>query len=635
MATRPSPSIEKLPTVRGRLSVHPRGFGFVNWLDESDGASYSAFLAPKDVSRFLDGDVLEADLHQEKDGRVSAVHPELVERSRTELYGEVVRRGRKLFLRPDPEVGNADLPLGRGTLEVVPGDLVVARFDGADLQALRKVEDTVEQGLERVILRHQLREDFDPAVQAVVKSVARRPHTAPGRRDLREVPTITIDGPSTRDIDDAISVLPADKDGALRLLVSISDVAAFVDEGTALDLEAQSRATSIYLAGRVLPMLPEKLSAGWLSLLPGQERQCLTVELRVDPEGRVLSTDIYESLIRSAARLTYEQVAQYLDRGEVSAVLEPVRDMLPWLRTVDARLAVARAQRGGVLLERDEARVTFDALTGRPSGLDTVPLTSAHALIERCMVVANTSVAQWLFDRGVPAPFRIHERPAAEKVTDLDSFAAHFGLSAGFGQELSPLALSAFERQIRGKDGEPALRSVMRRLLGRARYTACGGLHFGLAAPLYLHFTSPIRRYADLLVHRAVKQYLCGRRDFVLADERVEEACAAINTRAAVATKAENDRLRAVQAEIMAERLGQTHTGRLTRIRPFGLIVQLDGLGAEGTIPLEALPKGPYQTDPRETSLVGKKRSFTLGMALRVRIAAADPVAGRIELALE
>ncbi|MCU0662949.1 MAG: VacB/RNase II family 3'-5' exoribonuclease [Myxococcota bacterium] len=634
MAKKSPSTFTRKESITGRLRVHPRGFGFVSWTDEASGTPSSAFLAPKEVARFLDGDILEVSIAQDKDDRLNASEPKLVERMRKELFGEVARRGKKLVLRPDPEVGSAELPLNRGKLAVQEGDVVVARFEAETLTPMRKVEDSVEQGLTRVILRHGLREEVTGPVRAAVLKATKRKHNGTGRRDLRELPTVTIDGPSTRDIDDAICVLPADKDGALRLLVSISDVAAFVDEGSALDLEARQRATSVYLEGRVLPMLPEELSAAWLSLLPGEDRQCLTVELRLDPEGNVLSVDLYESLIRSAARLTYDDAAEYLDRGEVRPSLEPVRAMLPWLRAVDARLAVSREHRGGVLLERDEARVTFDARTGRPSGLGTVPLTTAHALIERCMVVANTAVARWLVERGVPAPFRIHEPPAPERVADLEIFAAQFDLAAGFGPALSPRALAAFDRQIRGKDGEAALRSVMRRLLGPARYTSAHGLHFGLAAPLYLHFTSPIRRYADLLVHRAVKQYLKGRRDFVPGDPQVEQDCSAINERASLASKAENDRLRAVQAEVLSEHTGREYRGRVTRIRPFGLIVQLDGFGAEGIVPLESLPHGPYKVEPRETRLIGNRRTYTLGMPLKVRVVATDQALGRVELAL-
>jgi ribonuclease R len=622
-----------LPTITGCVRIHPRGFGFLEWIGEH-GERLSAFLAPRELKGLLDGDVIRARIGEARDHRLSAVGPELLERTRTRLYGEVVSRGGRLWLHPDPEVANSDFPLVKDEVGTKPGDTIVAHLTGEGLRVERCVADPAERGLERVIARHELAATFHGAVEGAAREARRRPHALSGRRDLRDLPTVTIDGPSTRDIDDALGVLPAGEDGVLHLLVSISDVAECVTAGSPLDDEAARRGTSVYLAGRVLPMLPDDLSTDWLSLLPGQDRRCLTVELRIDPEGRILSTDVYESLMRSAARLTYGEVAAYLDRGQIPAALAPVAPMLPWLRAADARLAVARAQKGGLLLERDEARVTFDARTGMACGLEIVPTTTAHALVERCMVAANTAMAEWLADRGVPAPYRVHDHPLPDRARDLAEFATRFGLVAGFGPSLTPLALAAFDLQVRGKDGEPALRSVMRRLLGPARYTVQPGPHFGLAASKYLHFTSPIRRYADLLVHRAVKQYLHGRRDFVAADPAIEEACRRVNELAVRAGRAENDRLRAAQAEVMAARVGERHGGRVTRVRPFGLVVQLDDIAVEGTLPLDALPEGPYQADERETVLAGPGGTFTLGMRLEVRVAGADPLVGRIELAL-
>lgn len=621
-------------TVRGRISVHPRGFGFLNETSPRGGERRSIFISPPDLGPFFDGDVVDGVLGEDRSGRLSATSLELLERTRTEVFGEVTRRGNRFYLHPDPEVGSSDRLLKKGPFALREGDTVVARIEGDTLTAARKITKASEIGLERVIARHGLQAGFsDDVIQAAGRAASQR-HTLGGRRDLRDLPTVTIDAPSTRDIDDAVSVIPASSDGALRLLISIADVSAFVEEGSLLDRAAAERGTSVYLSDRVLPMLPELLSTDRLSLLPGEERATLTVELRVDPEGRVLSTDIYESLIRSWARLTYDEMAAYLDRGELGPSLEPIRESLPWMRTANARLAVARATRGGVVLERSEARVTFDKETDAATGLEVVRSTSAHVMIERCMVAANEAVANWLKDRGVPVPFRVHDRPDPDRVADLAGFARQFDLAAGFDKGLSPLALAAFEHQIRGVPGEQALRSVMRRLLGPARYTVAASSHFGLAAPLYLHFTSPIRRYADLLVHRAVKRYLAGHREFEVENSAIEARAADINERAFRASRAEADRLRALHAELMANRIGEVHEARIVRIRPFGLVAQLEELGVEGTVPMDDIPGGPYSLEQRETVLSGRQRSFTLGAPITVEVTAADPAAGRIELAL-
>ena len=621
-------------TVTGRIDVHPRGFGFLVVHPSESDEVLSAFIPPPELNPYLADDVVSATLTASEDGRWSASGLSLLRRPRQEVYGEVVLRKAAPHLRVDREVANGDWPLEAAGVEVQHGDALVARIADGKAWLLRKLEPGEDRSLERIIVRHGLRRDFDPEARAEVERVLTVPHALGARRDLRQVPTVTVDAPSTRVIDDAISVLPAGEDGALRLFVSIADAAEFVTEGSALDRVARERATSVYLAGSMLPMLPEALSTNWLSLVPGEERLCLTVELRIDPEGRVTAADVYESLIRSWARLSYTEVADYLDKGEVSEPMATVREAMPWLRAAAARLAVARAGRGGIEMSRDEARFTFDEETGEVSGIEAVRPTTAHALIERFMVAANEALAGWLIDRGIPALFRVQDEPDPQRVADLAAFAHHSGFAAGFGRRLTPLALAAFDRQITGSTAEPALRSVLRRSLGPSRYTVVPAMHFGLAARAYVHFTSPIRRYADLAVHRALKQYLRGRRDFVHEDPTVEQLAMHLNARSRTSSRAEKDRHRVLEARVMASHVGRELTGRITRVKPFGLLVQLDGMLVEGYLPTDTLPGGPYQPDPRETSLVGAARTFTIGMPLQVRVASTDEQNGRIELAL-
>jgi ribonuclease R len=254
-------------------------------------------------------------------------------------------------------------------------------------------------------------------------------------------------------------------------------------------------------------------------------------------------------------------------------------------------------------------------------------------MIERFMVAANEAIATWLHSRGVPAPFRVHAPPEPERVRDLAEFAHHFGVESGFGRSLTPLALAGFDAQITGLPSEQAIRSVLRGVLGPARYTVEPSLHFGLAARLYLHFTSPIRRYADMAVHRLVKEYLAGARTFVTDDPETEALSAHINDRARVAAKAEAERQRMLEAEFMAAHVGEVHAARVVRIMPFGLLVQLDVSGAGGVVPFESLPDGPYRTDPRETQARSETRTFAIGMALKVKVVSADPALGRVEMA--
>lgn len=618
--------------VVGRVVVNPRGFGFL----EVDGAEpLRAFIAPPALNPFLSDDVVASTVARGDDGRWSAVDLTLYDRPRTELVGEVVSRRGSLFVRVDREVSNTDWPLDARGQNVEQGETVLCTIEGSGLALKRRTGSGEDPSLARVIARHRILTEWSDEALAQARALAKKPHALEGRRDLRALPTVTVDAPVTRDIDDAISVLPADRDGALRLFVSIADPSDFIAKDSALDREARARATSTYLAGRTLPMLPDELSSGHLSLHPEVDRRALTCEMRIDAEGNVSSVDVYESLIRSFARLDYDECAAYLDRGEVSAAVDKVRSSMPWFRAASARLGAFRARRGGVRIAQDEAKITVDPTTGQASAVEAHKANSAHVMIERFMVAANEAIARWLVERGVPTMLRVHEIPGEDAVADLSEIAENFGYAAGFGTRLSPLALAAFDAQIEGAPFEPAIRSVLLRSLGPARYQVDPAIHFGLAAPLYLHFTSPLRRYADFEVHRTIKSYLRGRRDWSLGDPSLEALARHVNERARGATRAENDRRKMILAQYMAERVGQRFSARITRLRSFGIIAQLDASFVEGTIPMDTLSGGPFSIDARETHMRGARRTFTVGQAVRVRVASADAALGRVEFSLD
>jgi ribonuclease R len=616
----------------GRITLHPRGFGFFN-VEGPDGAS-AAFVTPPDLNAFLDGDLVSAVVEPSEGGRTTATALALVERHRRELFGGVVTRQRKRWLRVDRAVANTDWPFEDGSADTLEeGAFVIASIHGQRVTPIRTVAPGADLGLERCIVRHGIRSTFSDEVLEAARAVAASPNVG-ARRDLRDVPTVTIDAASTTDIDDALSVIPAGPDGALRVLVSIADVDAFVPEGSPVDVEARLRGTSVYLGGRVVPMLPEVLSSDAASLREGRDRPALTAELRIDPEGRVTSVDLYASLLRSHARLTYDSVAELMATGRSNGVPEPVVATVRWLRTAAARLSSVRAARGGVELARDEAYVSFDPVTREPTHIEPRGDTDAHRVVERLMVAANEAVAGWLVARGMPAVFRVHDEPAPDRVEMLASFAHNFGIEAGFGRELSPRGLAAFEAQFRGTTVAPAIRTVLGKVLGPARYTVHPGPHFGLAAPLYLHFTSPIRRYADLLVHRIVKRYLAGDRALVAEDPMLEAVAQHVDASAQTAAKAEAERHRMVVARWFASKIGERARGNVVSVKPFGLVVQLEGTGATGTLAMDALPGGPYRVENGDYAAVSESRRFVLGAPLEVVIAGANEELGRVELAL-
>ena len=620
-----------MSTVRGRLSLHPRGFGFLNLDPSPDPAGpESLFVPPPELRGFLDGDLVEARLVPDAGRGPSARGLALLTRERHELFGEVIQERGRLALRPDPTVGSSEWSFAEGVKPPPVGAVVVARIEG---QALRDPEliPAGEAGLVRVLARWSIPRAFPAACLGPLPPL--RPPAA-HRRDLRELPTVTIDGPSTRDIDDALAVLPPQPDGALRVLVSISDVDARVAEGSPLDLEARRRGTSTYLPDRVVPMLPHALSEEALSLLPGQDRPALTVELRIAPDGRVLAVDPFESLIRSHARLTYDDAAAYLDEGKTEGVPEGVRGTLRWLRTAAGRLSAVRQARGGVSVAREEAYLELDAAGREPQALLVQPETCAHRLVERLMVAANEAVAVWLRERGLPGVYRVHDEPEPERVAELAEVAGHFGFETAFGPRLGPHDLRAFEAQFETSLRAPAMRSVLRRVLGPARYQVAPAGHFGLAAPLYLHFTSPIRRYADLAVHRVLKAHLGGRRDLVAEDPALAGLCEQLNQRGALASRAEAERTRQLVARWFAARLGAPYSANVIAVKPFGLVVQLAGLGVTGTVATDALSGGPFRVDGKAQALVGAGGvRWSVGDPMELELTGADEALGRIELA--
>jgi ribonuclease R len=606
----------------GRVVFHHRGFGFLD-LDEP-GEVTSAFVAPRDLAPYLAGDRVTAEIEASGGGRFQAKALELVQRERSEVFGRVVNQRGGLALEIDLMVANTPRPLeGRASV----GDWVVATVTGKKARVLRVV-DEADASVERVIVRHGLRTSYP---EAPPPGRFDRAH----RRDLTDIPTITIDASSSRDLDDALSALPPDPSGALRILISIADVDALVPSGSALDLEARARATSVYLAGRTLPMLPPALSEDALSLLPGRERPTLTVELRIDPEGGVTAVDLYESVIRSTARLDYHAVARWMDAGEPTIPSE-VEPTLRRLRAAEGRIAVSRAARGGVSVVAEEARVELDEHGREPTAWAARESTSAHRLIERLMVAANEAVAAWVDSRGLPALYRVHDPPTPARVKVFAQAAERLGFETGLDDRLTPKSLSALEHQFQHTTDAPTMYALLRRALGAAGYSVEPRLHFGLAAPRYLHFTSPIRRYPDLVVHRVVKGFLHGDRDRHAGEPALEELARSVDERMAAAARAEQERLHMLAARWFSQRIGEAHTGRVIAIKPFGLVLHLEGTGVSGIVQTDALPGAPLTPEPDGGALVGGTTEapvrYTLGERLEVEVSGVNELLGRIDL---
>ena len=451
-----------------------------------------------------------------------------------------------------------------------------------------------------------------------------------GYVDLRALPLVTIDGADARDFDDAVWAEPAEG-GGWHLMVAIADVAHYVPAGSPLDREAFNRGNSVYLPDRVVPMLPEALSNGLCSLVPQEERLCLAAHLWIDPQGRLTRHRFVRGVMRSRARLTYEQVQAARD-GAPDEHTEPLWDgvLQPLYGAFDA-LAAARAARGTLDLDLPE-RVVQLGPDGRVTGIGTRTRLDSHRLIEEFMIAANVAAAEALTTGRLACLFRVHDAPDRARLDAVRDFLAPLGYTLAKGQVIRPRAFTQILEQARGTAHAPIVNEMVLRAQAQAVYSPDNIGHFGLALPLYAHFTSPIRRYADLTVHRALIRVFDlgadGTRDEDL--ERlaaVGEHVSFAERRAATAEREATDRF---TAAYLSAQIGRVLNGRITGVTRFGLFVRLAETGADGLVPVSTLPDDFYDHDQAAHTLIGRRwgRVFALGASVTTRLTEADPLTG-------
>ena len=446
------------------------------------------------------------------------------------------------------------------------------------------------------------------------------------RTDLREVPLITIDGEDARDFDDAVYAEP-DGEG-FRLIVAIADVAHYVRPDTALDRDARQRGNSCYFPDRVVPMLPEELSNGWCSLRPDEERGCLFVDMTIDSQGRKTSHRFGRGLMRSAARLTYTQVQDAFDSGDQLG-LAP--GFLPTLYAAFRALLSARQKRGTLDLDLPERRVILDE-SGKVASIAPRPRLDSHRLIEEFMVLANVAAAEELERLAKPCMYRIHAPPSDEKLVNLRGFLLTLGISLPPGPNVHPRDLDHVLKKVADTEHAPIVNEVMLRSQSQAAYHPDNIGHFGLSLARYAHFTSPIRRYADLLVHRALISGLgLGLGGLSEAETTgfvdIAEHISATERRAALAEREAIDRY---LSAYMADKVGASFQARISGVTRFGLFVTVAGNGATGLIPLSSLPDDYWMHDETKNALIGRRTGmeYRLTQELSVRLAEASPVTG-------
>ena len=517
------------------------------------------------------------------------------------------------------------------------GELVLAAplpHAGLGLKPARVIERLGPMGDARsisliAIHTHDIPQDF--SAEALAEAARAGPVPLGARADLRAIPLVTIDGEDARDFDDAVHAEPDDTHGpgGFRLLVAIADVAHYVRPGSALDRAARTRGNSVYFPDRVVPMLPEALSNNWCSLRPGEDRGCLYVEMRIDATGRKTAHRFGRGLMRSAARLTYEQVQESFDTATTPHGLAPGH-LVPLYAAFRALLA-ARAARGTLDLDLPERKVELDE-TGRVRAVLPRPRLDSHRLIEEFMVLANVAAAEELERRRQPCMYRVHAPPSLEKLQALRDFLATLGIALPAANQVHPRDLDAVLRKVAGTEHAPVVNEVMLRSQSQAEYAAENIGHFGLGLARYAHFTSPIRRYADLLVHRALIAGLGLGADGLGPDEaaRFADTGAHITATERRAQLAERDATDRYLAAYMVEKVGEFFSARISGVTRFGLFVTIPASGASGIVPTASLPDDFWMHDPRAQTLTGRRTGLTYRLAqeVDVRLAEASPVTG-------
>ncbi|MFC1545328.1 ribonuclease R [Gemmatimonadota bacterium] len=479
-----------------------------------------------------------------------------------------------------------------------------------------------------------LPESFPEAVEAEAREVSRGDfiETGPERIDLRDRLVFTIDPAEARDFDDAVSIEVHDDGWTLG--VHIADVSHFVRPGSKLDAEAWTRSTSVYLVDRVIPMLPEELSNNICSLRPGEDRLTFSCFIRLDGKGKPVGTELTDSVINSRARLTYEQAQQSLD-GEDN--LDPLiaRDLAEMGRL--ARILMKnRENRGALDLDLPEPSVKLDE-QGNISELKAYPRHLSHRLVEEFMILANEAVASWAGNLGLPFIYRVHDEPEREQLDDFRHFLVALSLPLPKGSRMTPAALNEALHRVKGTPVEPLVSRALLRHLKQAEYRVENSGHFGLASRAYAHFTSPIRRYPDLVAHRLLRRY---RVDVPTGEEleELEEWLADTAERSGeqerVAMDAERDSIRLKQVAYLESFVGDTFDGLVTAVTEFGLFVELKGLFVDGLIHISELSDDYFRFEPDQYRLTGQRsgRQFRLGQELQVQLVRADRVKRHVDL---
>lgn len=619
-------------TIAGRVLGHPEGFGFLKPDDGTD----DLFLSPREMKPLMHNDRASVRVSGiDRKGRREAAVVEILERNTHQVVGRFFTEGKAAYVVPDNKKIIHEVLIAKEDMGGArKGQIVVAEIvqqPTAHCQPIGRIAEVLGMHMapgmeiEMAIRSYELPNTWpDALLKEIAPLTPEVPEEAKqSREDIRHLPLVTIDGEDARDFDDAVYAQKTAK--GWKLLVAIADVSHYVHVGTALDEEAKNRSTSVYFPERVIPMLPEILSNGLCSLNPHVDRLCMVCEMLVGDDGNVIRSRFFEGVMRSHARLTYTQVAKMLVEGDQKLAKKYV-ELMPHLETLYALYKQMRNQRelrGAMDFDTQETKILF----GPERKIEQiVPLVrnDAHKLIEEFMISANTAAAKFLNRKKIPRLLRIHDGPGAEKLLSLKTFLSELGLHLGGGANPRPLDYMYLLEQVKDRKDAHLIQTVLLRSMSQAVYSPETRGHFGLALEAYAHFTSPIRRYPDLLVHRAIRHSLAGKKpaefhygpaDMVWLGEH----CSANERRADDATR---DVVTWLKCEYMMDKVGEEFDGIISAVTGFGFFVELQAIYVEGLVHIASLHGDYFYFDATSRHLHGERTGtrYRLGDAVKVRV---------------
>ncbi|WP_299790863.1 ribonuclease R [uncultured Shewanella sp.] len=646
---------ERMDLLSGTVIGHRDGFGFLK-LDEGGD---DLFINNRDMLMYFHGDkVLAQKAGVDRKGRREARLVRLVQQRTAALVGRFhLDSGMAFVIADDRRITQEILIPDEDRNGARQGDVVVielTRRPGRYVKAAGKVTEVlgkqmapgmeIEIALRNYDLPHTWSGLIEKKLRAIPDEVPEKDKE--GRIDLRHLPLVTIDGEDARDFDDAVYA-ETKKSGGWRLWVAIADVSHYVRTESALDREARSRGNSVYFPSQVIPMLPEKISNGLCSLMPEVDRLCMVAEMTISAAGKLSGYKFYPAVMHSHARLTYTQVADMLEGGEVSDKLKPIFPHLQTLQSLYLTLDETRAARGAIAFETTETQFIFND----DRKIDSIVPRSrnqAHKIIEECMILANVASAKFVKKHKGEVLYRVHEAPSEQKLTNFKDFLKERGLTLNGGLEPEPADYQALMEQVADRPDAELIQVMLLRSMRQATYTPDNDGHFGLALEAYSHFTSPIRRYPDLILHRVIRYLLAKERgeakdkwtpdggyNYQIEDlDLLGEECSTTERRADEATRDVSDWLK---CEFMQDHVGDTFEAVIASVTHFGMFVRLDKLFIDGLVHISSLGSDYYQYDNMRQRLVGEASGqvYQLGDAVTVKVAGVNLDDRQIDLMME